>query len=260
MRLLAITPIVVDDAELARRQARYDALAPAGVTVVLEHLDPGSSGSSGGGPTGEPDGQTPRLPRALDTADDVRASERALHARYAAVDPTGWDAYLPDCVLDPLADLAEADGEGAEGEGLAGLARPVLGLGRLTAAFVTGQGARLGAVARNAPIAAELDRRLGQYAAATVAPTAVLDLSVDDIADDATWAAAVERAVEDLDCDFVLNACSAVDVAEQARAPYVLDPTATALALLGLRARVTGRLDDPAPATTTGTVTTGATR
>lgn len=247
MRLLAITPIVVDDAELARRQARYDALAPAGVTVVLEHLDPGSSG---GGPTGEPDGQTPRLPRALDTADDVRASERALHARYAAVDPTGWDAYLPDCVLDPLADLAEADGEGAEGEGLAGLARPVLGLGRLTAAFVTGQGARLGAVARNAPIAAELDRRLGQYAAATVAPTAVLDLSVDDIADDATWAAAVERAVEGLDCDFVLNACSAVDVAEQARAPYVLDPTATALALLGLRARVTGRLDDASPATT----------
>lgn len=248
MRLLAITPIVVDDAELARRQARYDALAPAGVTVVLEHLDPGSSGSSGGGPTGEPDGQTPRLPRALDTADDVRASERALHARYAAVDPTGWDAYLPDCVLDPLADLAEAAGGGDTG-----LARPVLGLGRLTAAFVTGQGARLGAVARNAPIAAELDRRLGQYAAATVAPTAVLDLSVDDIADDATWAAAVERAVEDLDCDFVLNACSAVDVAEQARAPYVLDPTATALALLGLRARVTGRLDDASPATTGAT-------
>lgn len=245
MRLLAITPIVVDDAELARRQARYDALAPAGVTVVLEHLDPGSSGSSGGCPTGEPDGRTPRLPRALDTADDVRASERALHARYAAVDPTGWDAYLPDCVLDPLADLAEA----ANG-GDTGLARPVLGLGRLTAAFVTGQGARLGAVARNAPIADELDRRLGQYAAATVAPTAVLDLSVDDIADDATWAAAVERAVEDLDCDFVLNACSAVDVAEQARAPYVLDPTATALALLGLRARVTGRLDDASPATT----------
>lgn len=252
MRLLAITPIVVDDAELARRQARYDALAPAGVTVVLEHLDPGSSG---GGPTGEPDGQTPRLPRALDTADDVRASERALHARYAAVDPTGWDAYLPDCVLDPLADLAEAAGGGDTG-----LARPVLGLGRLTAAFVTGQGARLGAVARNAPIAAELDRRLGQYAAATVAPTAVLDLSVDDIADDATWAAAVERAVEDLDCDFVLNACSAVDVAEQARAPYVLDPTATALALLGLRARVTGRLDDPGPAANAGTAATGATR
>ncbi len=255
MRLLAITPIVVDDAELARRQARYDALAPAGVTVVLEHLDPGSSG---GGPTGEPDGQTPRLPRALDTADDVRASERALHARYAAVDPTGWDAYLPDCVLDPLADLAEADG-GGRGRGPGRLARPVLGLGRLTAAFVTGQGARLGAVARNAPIAAELDRRLGQYAAATVAPTAVLDLSVDDIADDATWAAAVERAVEDLDCDFVLNACSAVDVAEQARAPYVLDPTATALALLGLRARVTGRLDDPRPRHA-GTATTGATR
>ena len=41
MRLLAITPIVVDDAELARRQARYDDLAPDGVTVVLttHHMD-----------------------------------------------------------------------------------------------------------------------------------------------------------------------------------------------------------------------------
>ena len=32
MRLLALTPIDVPDAEVARRQARYDAIAPAGVT------------------------------------------------------------------------------------------------------------------------------------------------------------------------------------------------------------------------------------
>lgn len=211
MRLLAITPIVVDDAELARRQARYDALAPEGVTVVLEHL-----------------GTDPGLPRALETEDDVRASEAALQARYAAVDPAGWDGYLPDCVLDPMAGTDH------------GLPLPVFGLGHLTASFVAGQGARLGAVARNGAIAAELDRRLEQYAVPTVAPTELLHLSVEDIADDATWAAAVTRVVAGLDCDYVLNACSAVDVDDPADPPYLLDPTATALSLLGLRARVTG--------------------
>jgi len=211
MRLLAITPIVVDDAELARRQARYDELAPDGVTVELEHLGGGAD-----------------HPRALETDDDVRASEAALLARYAAVDPEDWDGYLPDCVLDPLTGTDH------------GLPRPVFGIGRLAAAFVAGQGARLGAVARNRAIAAELDRRLAEYAVPAVAPTAVLDLSVDDIADDAAWAAAVARTVDGLDCDYVLNACSAVEVAEQADPPYLLDPTATALALLAHRARVTG--------------------
>lgn len=208
MRLLAITPIVVDDAELARRQARYDELAPDGVRVVLEHLGEG--------------------PRALETEADVRASEEALLRRYREVDPAGWDGFLPDCVLDPLVG------------GDHGLPLPVFGIGRLAAGFVAAQGARLGAVARNAAIAAELDRRLAEYGVPTVAPTAVLDLSVEDIADDATWAAAVTRTVADLDCDFVLNACSAVEVAEQRSAPYLLDPTAAALVLLAHRGTVTG--------------------
>lgn len=206
MRLLAITPIVVDDVELARRQARYDELAPDGVRVELEHLGEG--------------------PRALDTEADVRASEEALRQRYVAVDPEPWDGFLPDCVLDPLADET--------------LARPVFGIGRLAAGFVAAQGGTLGAVARNAPIAAELDRRLAQYDVATVAPTAVLDLAVEDIADDAGWAAAVARVIGDLPCDFVLNACSAVEVADQRSAPYLFDPTAAALAMLAHRAAVTG--------------------
>jgi Asp/Glu/hydantoin racemase len=217
MRLLAITPIVVDDAELARRQRRYDALAPEGVSVVLEQLVDG--------------------PRALEEEADVRASEAALLTRYRAVDPQGWDGYLPDCVLDPLSGGAH------------GLARPVFGLGRLAASFVAGQGARLGAVARNGAIAAELDRRLAEYGVPTVGPTRVLDLSVDDIADDAAWAAAVESRVANLDCDFVLNACSAVEVTEQHHAPYLLDPTRTALAMLALRAAATGETPRSAGAT-----------
>jgi Asp/Glu/hydantoin racemase len=208
MRLLAITPIVVSDAELARRQRRYDALAPDGVTVVLEHLGEG--------------------PRALETEVDVRDSEQALLERYRAVDPDGWDGFLPDCVLDPVVGLGH------------GLSRPVHGLARLASAFVVGQGARMAAVARNDAIARELDRKLAEYDVRLVGPTTVLDLAVEDIADDDAWAAAVESRVADLDCDFVLNACSAVEVADQQRAPFLLDPTRTALALLGLRAAVTG--------------------
>ena len=208
MRLLAITPIVVDDAELARRQRRYDALAPDGVTVVLEHLGAG--------------------PRALETDADVRASEQALLDRYRAVDPEGWDGFLPDCVLDPVVGLDH------------GLLRPVFGLGRLASAFVAGQGARLGAVARNGAIARELDRKMAEYGVPLMGRTTVLDLSVEDIADDAAWAAAVAGRTAGLDCDFVFNACSAVEVADQQRAPYLLDPTRTALALLALRAAATG--------------------
>ncbi|MDN4173357.1 hypothetical protein QWY28_10415 [Nocardioides sp. SOB77] len=211
MRILAITPIVIDDAELARRQQRYDELAPEGVTVVLEHL-----------------GDAADLPRALETADDVRASELALLERYRAVDPDGWDGFLPDCVLDPVSGLDHD------------LPRPVFGIGHLASAFVAGQGASLGAVARNEAIATELDRKLAEYDVVPVGPTTVLDLSVEDIADDTTWAAAVTDRAGDLDCDFVLNACSAVDVAPQERAPYLLDPTRTALAMLGLRAQATG--------------------
>lgn len=225
MRLLAITPIVVDDGELERRQRRYDALAPAGVTIVLEHLGEG--------------------PRALETATDIRASEQALLARYREVDPEGWDGFLPDCVLDPVVGLEH------------GLPRPVFGLGRLASAFVVGQGARLGAVARNQAIAAELDRKLSEYDVAAVGPTTVLDLSVEDIADDATWSAAVASRVGDLECDFVFNACSAVEVAEQRRAPYLLDPTRTALGMLALRAAAIG---EAAAGVGVGVAASGATR
>ena len=202
MRLLAITPIVVDDAELERRQRRYDELAPDGVTVVLEHLGEG--------------------PRALDTDGDVRASEQALLERYRAVDPEGWDGFLPDCVLDPVVGLDH------------GLPRPVHGLARLASAAVLEKGERMAAVARNDAIAKELDRKMEEYGVRLVGPTTVLDLTVEDIADDAAWAAAVGSRTADLDCDVVFNACSAVEVADQHRAPLLLDPTRTALARLAL--------------------------
>jgi Asp/Glu/hydantoin racemase len=198
MRLLAITPIRVSEEELIRRQARYDRLSPPGVSVRLEHLREG--------------------PHALNDAEDIAASEAALLDQFAAADPSGFDGFLPDCVLDP--------GQGAS------LPRPLFGIGRLTAYHLAGLGATYGAVARNEAIAAELDRRIATYALDLHQPTAVLDLSVEDIADDAVWADAVTGRVRDLDCDFVINACSAVDVHDQERRPVLVDPTALALRLL----------------------------
>lgn len=204
MRILAITPIAVDDEELARRQARYDRLSPAGLTVHLENVGNGSE-----------------VPRALETAEDIVASEAVLLERYAAVDTHRYDAFLPDCVLDPVVEHADR------------MPRPVHGIGRLTAHYLAGLGLTTGAVARNQAIANELDRKLASYGIATAKLTVVMDLTVEDIADDATWAAAVERTVAGLDCQAVINACSAVEVTEHSGGPLLLDPTAAALRMIG---------------------------
>jgi Asp/Glu/hydantoin racemase len=208
MRILAITPIHVTEDELARRQARYDRLAPRGVTVRLENLGGGSD-----------------VPGALNTADEIAASEAMLVERFEAADTTGVDAFLPDCVLDPVVEHQST------------LRRPVFGIARLSAHFIAGFGARLGAVARNV-ISAELDRKLKTYGLPLHRPIAVMDLPVEAIADDTTWAAALEHTVGNLDCDFVINACSAVDVTASGVGPLVLDPTQTALQLITLHASV----------------------
>lgn len=211
MHLLAITPIHVDTEELARRQERYDRLAPAGVTVRLEDLGDGLE-----------------VPRALETAMDVRASEEAVVARLAAADTAGVDAFLPDCVLDPAVDHAHP------------LPLPVFGIGRLCAGFLAGVGGRMGAVARNRAIADELDRRLASYDLAPQVPTEVLDLSVEDITDAAVWASAVRDRVGRMPVSTVLNACSAVEVGEPDSGPLLVDPTRVALQLLGLHATLSG--------------------
>lgn len=207
MHLLAITPIHVSGEELVRRQQRYDRLAPAGVSIRLHDVGDGSE-----------------VPRALETADDITASEAALVQRFRCVDTDGVDGFLPDCVLDPVVDHDVS------------LARPVFGIARLTAHFLAGFGVRVGAVARNEAIAAELDRKMRSYGLPFGRRTDVLDLSVEDIADDAVWAAAVERTVAGMPCDHVINACSAVDVAVNDHGPVLIDPTWMALQLIGLRA------------------------
>lgn len=207
IRALAVTPIHVDDEEIARRQARYDRLA--GVDMAVELRDVGAGDD---------------VPRALETEDDIAASEGAVMRWFANADVDGFDVLLPDCVLDP----------GVATPAAAELPRPLHGIARLTGHWLAGLGHRVGAVARNEVIAAELDRKLASYGLELYHPTSVLGLAVEDISDEETWLAAALGTVTRLGVDSVVNACSAVEVTQQAVGPRLVDPTAAALVLLRL--------------------------
>ncbi|SFS94295.1 aspartate/glutamate racemase family protein [Saccharopolyspora flava] len=205
MLVHAVTPITVGPAEVARRQARYDSLSPAGVEIVLTDL---------------PDG-----PRALNTADDVRRSEKLVAAALSAAPEC--DAVLPDCVLDPAVP--------ADGGALGG--KPALGLLRLTVGAAVAAGHRVGAITRNAAIAAELRDRITAYGwDSAFHEVHVLDLEVEDITDPDRWATAMRPALltaRDAGVTAVVNGCSAVDTTTQdPNLPLVLDPIRTALAVL----------------------------
>ncbi|RRO19375.1 hydantoin racemase [Saccharopolyspora rhizosphaerae] len=206
MLIHAVTPITVGPAEVARRQARYDSLAPPGIQVVLRDLQDG--------------------PRALNTAEEVRRSE-ALVAE-ALADAPGCDAVLPDCVLDP----AVPDDGGTLG------GRPALGLLRLTVGAAVAAGHRVGAITRNTAIATELRDRISAYGwNSAFHEVSVLDLDVEDITDPARWSAAMRPALiaaRAAGVTAVVNGCSAVDTAEQEPGlPLVLDPIRTGLGVLG---------------------------
>lgn len=203
-RIRAVTPIHVSADELARRADRYRRLAPPGIAVDLVDL-----------------GDSAEVPRSLETAGAIRASEDLLVDQLARTDPSRYDASLPDCVLDP--------GIGAGKR----YPVPAFGLLQLTAHLLAGLGSGFGAVARNEAISAELARKLSCYGLGDLlAGVATLGLSVADIADDERWAAAVAGSVADLDVRTVINGCSAVQV-RPSSGPIILDPTATALRMLG---------------------------
>ena len=203
----SVTPITVGPAEVARRQARYDALAPAGVRVVLTDL--------------APDG-----PRALEGEADLRRSETLVAEAMAAA--PACDAVLPDCVLDPAVPAGAADPAGP----------PVLGLLRLTVGAAVAAGHRIGAVTRNRTIADELQRRIATYGwSGAFHEVAVLDLDVTDIDDADRWAAAMRPALlaaREAGVTAVVNGCSAVDTGPpEPGMPLVLDPIRNGLGVLG---------------------------
>lgn len=209
LRVRAITPIHVDDAELERRRTRYSVLAPPNVRLHLDNLP-----------------ADPQVPRQLDHADAIAASDGYVAEAARATDLDRFDAVLPDCVLDPALDRLRDEG----------FPLPVIGITELAATATAAVSGRLAAVARNQPIAAELERRLRRYGLrARFAGVHVLGLSFADIADDATWNVAVDKAARQLagrGVTAILNGCSAVEVRAGTGVP-VFDPTRAALALLG---------------------------
>lgn len=207
MHIWSVTPIHVSPGELARRQARYDALSPAALRVEL--VDLGA-----------------QAPTELATEQDVSDSEGLVAAALESA-PDHADALLPDCVLDPA--VAELS---------ARLGRPVFGLLRTSTAWSVLSGRRVGAVTRNEVIAQELQRVIGIYGvSAHFTGVEVLDLGVEAIHDTERWAAALRGAVGRMDragAGDLVNGCSAVDLpAESASWPVrVVDPTALTLRLI----------------------------
>ncbi|KAB2371375.1 aspartate/glutamate racemase family protein [Actinomadura montaniterrae] len=205
MRALSVTPIHLPPEEITRRQARYDRLAPPGLTIELHDVGAGAPGT-------------------LDDEESIRVSEREVAAALAAAGE-GWDVVFPDCVLDP-----------AVPDGPSDLGVPVLGLLKLSSMALAAKNVRFGAVVRNEAIGAELGRRLKAYGLdAYVAGIAVLELPFDAVAEGETWNAALGAAVGALAAQgaaAVINGCSAVDVEEGRFAAEVVDPTALALRVL----------------------------
>lgn len=203
MRIFSVTPIDVSQAELHRRQQRYARLSPAGLTVHLDNI----------GPQG---------PAQLASEEDVAASEHAVSAALDRAGGDGWDALIPDCVLDPG---VMSDGASTE--------PPVFGmLGMMLQHF---EGRRIGAIARNHTIAAQLHNRIAEWGYEdALTEVSVLDLDVGAIADPKRWNEEMETAVDRLasvGSTVVINGCSAVDVVNDYSVD-VVDPMSLALKLL----------------------------
>ncbi|GAA2271142.1 hypothetical protein GCM10010402_29070 [Actinomadura luteofluorescens] len=208
MRALAVTPIHLPPEEIRRRQARYDRLAPPGLSVELRDVGPAAPG-------------------ALDDEASIRASEHEVAAALARAGD-GWDLAFPDCVLDPAVPALPVPDQGV----------PVNGLLRLSSLYLSAMNVRFGAVVRNEAIGAELRRRLTAYGLdARTAGIEVLDLPFDAVADAGAWNAALGAAAGALaaaGATAVINGCSAVDVAEHRFAARIVDPTALALRLMAI--------------------------
>lgn len=222
MRIKAITPIRVSDEELRRRQERYRRLSPPGVDVVLVNL---------------PDG--PGVPRALESEDDLVSSDRLVAEEALRTDRADYDAILPDCVLDPgLPTIAD------------GGRIPVFGILKLSAGLLHAMDRPFVAVARNRVIGAELERCIDRYGLREgFNGVDLLDLSFEDIADDAKWHDALMGVRDRLTqgpVRTILNGCSAVEVTDDDHPVAVFDPTRLALRLIGVGIEH-GVLTEPQP-------------
>ena len=203
MKVVSITPIHVTDEELKRRQARYERLAPAGITVELRNLSEQSL-------------------NALEKDSDVRASDFALLADASEINLEIGEVLLPDCILDPgFRQNTSAT--------TIGMLESVMG--HLVAA-----GGKVGAVTRNESIGNELVRRVGEYGFANhFVDLEVLNLSFDAINDEEHWHRALKIAVDRLaakGATVVINGCSAVNVDQSQLSIPVVDPAELVLKII----------------------------
>lgn len=211
MRIRAITPIRVNESELARRQARYEALSPPEMEIELVNL---------------PD--RPGVPSRLDSERDIRVSEELVIEEALRTDPARYDAVLPDCVLDPGLDRLERE-----------CPVPAFVILKLSAGFMVSLGHRFAAFTRNRPIGEELRGRLESYDLLSgFDRVAVLDLAFEGIGNYEGWNEALREAGEQFAgsrTTAVINGCSAVELRPgSGNAVAVVDPTKLALSLLGL--------------------------
>lgn len=203
MKVVSITPIHVTDKELARRQERYQRLAPAGVTVDLRNLSHQS-------------------PVALDNKNDVRSSDSNLASDISEINADSYDVLLPDCILDPGFRKNSSE--------------TTVGMLDSVMKHLVDARNKIGAVTRNDSIGEELVRRVGEYGYAdNFVGLEVLNLSFDAINDEEEWHRALKIAVDRLaekGATVVINGCSAVNVDQsQLRLP-VVDPAELVLQLI----------------------------
>ena len=202
MKVVSITPIHVTEEELKRRQARYERLAPAGITVELRNLSEQSL-------------------NALEKDSDVRASDLALLADALEINLEIGEV-LPDCILDPgFRQHASVT---------------TIGMLESVMSHLVAAGGKVGAVTRNESIGNELVRRVGEYGfASNFVDLEVLNLSFDAINDEEQWHRALKIAVERLaakGATVVINGCSAVNVDQSQLSIPVVDPAELALKII----------------------------
>ncbi|MFG1927216.1 aspartate/glutamate racemase family protein [Cryptosporangium sp. NPDC048952] len=208
MRIYAVTPLHVGVHELARRQERYDWIAPDGVVVDLHDLPVGA-------------------PMSLESPEDMRNSERYVMEALADA-PGEYDAVMPDCVLDP--GVARMQADPAFGT--------VIGVLRVTVAHASAMGEKVAAVVRNPAIADEMRAVVDGYGwGDVVAPVRTLDLDFAAVADGDRWRERLAEAAGELagtGATELINGCSAVGVgtAEGAAPIPIVDPVIRTLRLV----------------------------
>lgn len=206
MRLKTIAPLHLTPDELHRRQDRYDRLAPAPLNMTMVNLPADA-------------------PLTLGTEAACRASDEFVYKEAITTNPEGFDGIFLDCVLDPSSEELERDSP-----------LPVFSLLKLSAMHLASLGHQLAAVTRNGVIADELEHKIKSYGLADCFyGVIVLNLSYENVADDAKWNAALSSTKDEAKrrgATALINGCSAVDVEQQDSSLVIVDPTELALKLI----------------------------